>query len=90
MADLTTRQGRYARTMTRLADARISLELAVRVSSVTLTYAPVVGRRTFYACLSIGARRFWVQRWETRASRDHTVFAYSRDGLMCWTRGVQS
>lgn len=68
----------------------LSFELSARVHAMTLRCEPVVGRRTFYATLTIGTWTFWVQRWDTGRCVPGSAFAYSADRLMCWTAGSRS
>lgn len=45
----------------------MDLRLSVGISSYRLKYAPVVGRRTLYAHVTIGSYTIWIQRWSTSA-----------------------
>lgn len=65
-------------------------ELSVSVNVMQLTFAPVAGRRTFYASLTIGSKTFWLQRWDTERCSRPSPFAFSSDRLMCWTAGSRS
>lgn len=64
-------------------------DIGVHTHSTTLSHAPVAGRRTLYADLQIGRRHLWIQRWYTAACGKYTIFAFSRDRLMCWTGGTR-
>ena len=63
------------------------IELAIRITGTRLRLDPVHGRQTFFAAITIGKRTFWLQRWDAARCVKEKPFAYSRDGLMCWTRG---
>lgn len=58
----------------------------VNIHSYHLISAPVKGRRTFYASVTLGSRTFWLQRWDT-ARCSGSIRSTSRDGLMCWQTG---
>ena len=65
------------------------MRVGIEISTSTLGFDPVRGRRTFYITLQLGRRTLWLMRWDTDRTRDYRHrFAFSRDGLMSWTCGV--
>ena len=72
------------------ASRQTRFELRVSVNVMQLTFAPVAGRHTFYASLTIGRKTFWLQRWDTERCSGLSPFALSSDRLMCWTAGSRS
>jgi hypothetical protein len=66
----------------------MSFDFEIRVSASKLRFAPVDGRRTFFASIKFGPFAAWVERWDTNRSKRPLV--KSRDGLMAWTAGVRS
>jgi hypothetical protein len=69
----------------------MSIQFGIDVNISTLKFDPVNGRRTCYATLTLGRRKFWVMRWDSERTRDYKHrFAFSRDGLMSWSWGVHN
>jgi len=62
------------------------IELDIHTSR--LRFAPVDGRRTFYGMFRFGPFRAFVQRWDTNRTNGVRKIATSRDGLMCWSAGI--
>ena len=65
-------------------------EFRISVNTGDLRFEPVLGRRTFYANITLGHRTFWLQRWDTERCSRPLPFALSSDRLMCWTAGSRS
>lgn len=72
------------------ASRQTHFELRVSVNTGDLRFEPVLGRRTFYANITLGRRTFWLQRWDTERCSGLSPFALSSDRLMCWTAGSRS
>lgn len=65
------------------------MHFELAANTMRLAFDPVRGRRTFYAVLTIGRRRFWLMRWDTARCADYRhQFCRSKDGLMQWTCGI--
>lgn len=60
-----------------------SFHLRLEVNSMTLRFAPVVGRRTVFIVLQVGPWKWWLMRWDTERAPDNRF--KTADGLMGWT-----
>lgn len=66
----------------------MTFNLEFRINTGRLKFAPVLGRRTFYANVGIGPFSLWLERWDTGRTKRPLVF--SRDRLMAWSAGIRT